>query len=260
MSALSPADGPLPLEGRVAIVTGGARGIGEALSEGLAAAGASVVVTGRTAERCDAVAGAIVAKGGMAVSVPGDVTVEADRTRVLEIAETTFGGLDILINNAGVLRPHATVKVREDELDGILALNLKAPLFLSCAALPLLEKSGHGSIVNISALGAFQPMEGLGAYCAVKAAIANWTTTMSREWAPRKVRVNLLVPGPVATDMILPRDPAKREEFVATMSAGLPVGRLAEPKDLVGAAVFLAGDASAFMTGRALFMDGGMLR
>ena len=100
----------------------------------------------------------------------------------------------------------------------ILAANLKGPVFLSQLALPHLERSGHGSIINISALGAFQPMAGIGAYCAVKAAMVNWTSTMAKEWTRRGVRVNALVPGPVATDMILPRDPKRRAAFVAEMA------------------------------------------
>jgi NAD(P)-dependent dehydrogenase (short-subunit alcohol dehydrogenase family) len=102
-------------------------------------------------------------------------------------------------------------------------------------------------------------MPGIGAYCAVKAAMLNWTSTMAKEWTARGVRVNALVPGPVATEMILPRDPGRRAAFVGELAGKTLVGRLAEPVDLVGAAVFLASDASAFMTGRALCMDGGML-
>ena len=165
----------------------------------------------------------------------------------------------MLVNNAGVLKPHHTVKVTEAELDEIIAVNLKGPVFLSQLALPHLEADGGGSIVNISALGAFQPMAGIGAYCAVKAAMVNWTSTMAKEWTDAGVRVNALVPGPVATEMILPRDPDKRAAFVEEMGAKTLVGRLAEPDDLVGAVIFLASDASAFMTGRSLFLDGGML-
>ena len=165
----------------------------------------------------------------------------------------------MLVNNAGILRPHMTTRVSEPELDDLLQVNLKGPVFLSCAALPLLEADGGGAIVNISALGAFQPMAGIGAYCAVKAAMVNWTTTMAREWAARGVRVNSLVPGPVATEMILPRDPDAREAFVAEMGAQTLHGRLAEPDELVGAALYLASEASRFTTGRPLFVDGGML-
>jgi NAD(P)-dependent dehydrogenase (short-subunit alcohol dehydrogenase family) len=126
--------------------------------------------------------------------------------------------------------------------------------------MPYLEADGGGSIVNIGALGASQPMEGIGAYCAVKAAMANWSNTMGREWAARGVRVNVLVPGTIATDMVLPRDPAKRETFIEDMAKQNVFGRIGEPDDLVGAAIYLASDASKFMTSRSVFVDGGMLR
>jgi NAD(P)-dependent dehydrogenase (short-subunit alcohol dehydrogenase family) len=103
-------------------------------------------------------------------------------------------------------------------------------------------------------------MEGIGAYCAVKAAMANWSNTMGREWAARGVRVNVLVPGTIATDMVLPVDAAKREAFIKDMSKQNVFGRIGEPEDLVGAAIYLASDASKFMTSRSVFVDGGMLR
>ena len=256
---MSPAGDRFALDGRVAIVTGGGRGIGRALSTGLAAAGAAVVVTGRSEDTCLDTVAEIERAGGRGLAVPADVGRAEDRARLVDATAAAFGGIDVLVNNAGVLKPHHTVKVTEDELDEIIAVNLKGPLFLSQLALPHLEAGDGGAIVNISALGAFQPMAGIGAYCAVKAAMVNWTSTMAKEWTARGVRVNALVPGPVATDMILPRDPERRAAFVEQLGAETLVGRLADPDDLVGAVIFLASDASAFMTGRSLFLDGGML-
>jgi NAD(P)-dependent dehydrogenase (short-subunit alcohol dehydrogenase family) len=247
------------VSGRVVIVTGGGRGIGRALSAGFSAAGASTVVAGRTAETCDATVADIEAAGGTALAVPTDVTVARDREQLVAATIEAFGRLDVLVNNAAVLKPHFTEKVTEEELDAIIDLDLKAPVFLSQLALPHLERSGRGSIINLSALGAFQPMAGIGAYCAVKAAMANWTSTMAKEWAARGVRVNALVPGPVATEMILPRDPDARDDFVRSMGDQTLFGRLAEPDDLVGTAIYLASDASSFMTGRSVFVDGGLL-
>ena len=257
--AASPATHLFDISGRVAIVTGGGRGIGRGLSVGLAGAGARVVIASRSLQTCQEAVEEIRATGGEAVAVAADVSLAADRERLIGETVETFGALDILVNNAGVLKPHNTERVTEDELDLILGANLKGPVFLSQLALPHLERSGHGSIINISALGAFQPMPGIGAYCAVKAAMVNWTNTMAKEWTRRGVRVNGIVPGPVATEMILPRDPQRREAFVTEMAAGMLVGRLGQPEDLVGATLFLASDASAFMTGRSLFLDGGTL-
>jgi NAD(P)-dependent dehydrogenase (short-subunit alcohol dehydrogenase family) len=256
---VSAPDDRFDLSGRVAVITGGGRGIGRALSIGLAAVGAKVVVASRSEESCQDTVAEIEASGGAAAAFTADVGRAEDRQNLIDNTVARFGRLDVLVNNAGILKPHHTVKVTEAELDGIIDVNLKGPVFLSQLALPHLEADGGGSIINISALGAFQPMAGLGAYCAVKAAMVNWTSTMAKEWTPLGVRVNTLVPGPVATEMILPRNPDTRERFVADMSANTLVGRLADPDDLVGAVIFLASDASTFMTGRSLFLDGGML-
>ena len=248
------------MSGRTVLVTGGGRGLGRAISTAFGAAGDRVVVMGRTRETCDEVVDLIEAAGGEALSAPGDVSSAEDRERVVTSAVERFGGIDVLVNNAGILKPRRTAKLLESELDEVLAVNLKGPLFLSQAVLPHFERAGGGVIVNISALGAFQPMSPLGAYCAVKAAMVNWTTTMAHEWAPLGVRVNALVPGPIATDMILPVEAQAREAFVAEMGANTVYGRLAEPDELVGGVLFLAGPDSAWMTGRSLFFDGGMLR
>ena len=246
------------LDGRVAIVTGGGRGLGAALARGLAAAGAQVVLAGRQLARCQEVVEKIQGEGGQASAIAADISVTADRCRLISHTVDAFGGIDVLVNNAAILKPHLVLKVTEDELDEIWAVNLKGPVLLAQAAHPHL-RAGGGVIVNVAAAGAFQPMAGIGAYSAAKAALVNWTSTMAKEWAPDGIRVNNLVPGPVATDMILPRDAERRVEFESQMSAQTLVGRLAAPEDLAAAVVFLCSDQSAFMTGRSLFMDGGLL-
>lgn len=248
------------LTGKVAIVTGASRGIGRSLALGFADAGAAVVCAARTIDACERVASEIRAAGGRAVAHRVDIGDLAAHTALVTAAHDEFGRLDVLVNNAGALKPHVTVRVTEAELDRLYEVNLKGPLFLSVAALDLLAADGGGAIVNIGALCATQPMEGIGAYCAIKAAMANWSTTMAREWAARGVRVNTLVPGSVATDMILPVDPERRAAFEEDMAAQNLFKRLGQPDDLVGAALFLASDASSFMTGRSLFVDGGLLR
>jgi NAD(P)-dependent dehydrogenase (short-subunit alcohol dehydrogenase family) len=254
-----PARDRFSLAGRIALITGASRGIGRALALGLAQAGAGVVVASRSEGACRELAEEIERGGGRALAVGADVGEAADRERLIARALERFGRLDVLVNNAGLLRPHHTAKLVEAELDELIRVNLKGPVFLSQRALPALSADGGGSIINVSALGAVQPMPGIGAYCAVKAAMLNWTSTMAKEWTPHGVRVNALVPGPVATEMILPRDPSARDAFAADMASRTLVGRLAVPEDLVGAALFLASDASAYMTGRALYLDGGML-
>ena len=248
------------LAGKAAIITGGSKGIGRALAVGFAEAGAAVVVASRTFDACRIVADEINASGGQAIAHACDIGDLAGHQPLIDAAIAAFGRLDVLVNNAGALKPHFTVKVTPAELDMLVQVNLKGPLFLSVAALPHLAAHANGAIVNIGALGAYQPMEGIGAYCAVKAAMANWSNTMGREWAVQGVRVNVLVPGTIETDMILPMDPAKRAQFIADMSVQNVFGRMGQPDDLVGAAIYLASDASRFMTARAMYVDGGMLR
>ncbi len=245
---------------KVVIVTGASRGIGRALALGFAEAGAAVVCAARTLDACEAVAAEITRAGGRALAHRFDIADLPAHAALVDAARNAFGRLDVLVNNAGALKPHVTVRVSEAELDRLYEVNLKGPLFLSIAALDLLAAEGGGAIVNIGALCATQPMEGIGAYCAIKAAMANWSTTMAREWAARGVRVNTLVPGSIATDMILPVDPVARERFAADMADQNLFKRLGQPEDLVGAAIFLATEASAFMTGRSLYVDGGLMR
>ena len=248
------------LSHKVAVVTGASRGIGRTLAVAFADAGAAVVCAARTFDACAEVAAEIVAAGGRASAIRFDITDYQAHAALLSHTAEQFGRLDVLVNNAGALKPHVTVRVTEAELDRLYEVNLKGPLFLSVAALDLLADDGGGAIVNVGALCATQPMEGIGAYCAIKAAMANWSTTMAREWAARGVRINTLVPGSVATDMILPVDPERRSAFMADMADQNLFKRLSTPDDLVGAALFLATDASSFMTGRSIFVDGGMMR
>src|SRR5260370_24734285 len=206
------------VDGRVAIVTGGGRGLGAALARGLAAAGAQVVLAGRQLAGCGEVADKIRGEGGQASAIGADISISADRARLITHSVDTFGGIDVLVNNAAILKPHLLMKVTEDELDEIWAVNVKGPVLLAQAAHPYL-RAGAGVIVNVAAAGAFQPIAGIGAYSAVKAAFVNCTSTMPKECAPDGSRVNNLVPGPVATDMILPRAAARRGEFAGELSA-----------------------------------------
>jgi NAD(P)-dependent dehydrogenase (short-subunit alcohol dehydrogenase family) len=132
-------------------------------------------------------------------------------------------------------------------------------VLLSRLALPHLEASGHGAVVNLGAVAGHRPMKGLGAYGASKAALISWTRVMAQEWTPRGVRVNGLTPGSVATDMILPADPERRDRFVAEMAAQNLFGRVAEAEEMVGPVLFLASDASSYMTGQILVVDGGLM-
>lgn len=247
------------LDGRVALVTGASRGIGRSIARGYAAAGARVVVASRNEADCAKVAATITGAGGEARAVAADVGEAADRERLVAAVVEAFGGLDVLVNNAGILKPHAIEKLSEAEIDELHRVNVKGAVFLAQQALPHLEKSGRGVIINVTAASGHAPMEGIGAYGASKAALLSWTRVMAREWSPRGVRVHALTPGSVATDMILPRDAERRERFVADLAQQNLLGRIADPDEFIGPAVFLASDASSFMTGQALVVDGGLL-
>jgi len=247
------------LSGRVALVTGASRGIGRAIAHGLAQAGASVVVAARNGALCGEVAADIEAAGGRAIGVAFDLADVATLAPLIDAAIEAFGRLDVLVNNGAILKPHFIEKLTADEMDLLHETNVRGPVLLSRLAFPHLEASGHGAIVNFGAVAGHDPMKGLGAYGASKAAMISWTRVMAQEWTPRGVRVNGLTPGSVATDMILPTDPAKRERFLAEMAEQNLFGRVAAVEEMVGPVLFLASDASSYMTGQVLVVDGGLM-
>lgn len=247
------------LEDRVALVTGATRGIGAAIAHEFASAGARVLVTGRDEERARAAAATIVAAGGQAEGFGYDASKAGAADTLAERVTREVGRVDILVNNAAVLRPHLIAKLKEEEFDELFQVNVKSALFLTKALQVLLQASGRGVVLNITAAGAQAPMAGIGAYCASKAALVNLTRTLAKEWTPLGIRVNALTPGSTATDMILPVDAARRERFVAEMAAQNPMRRIAEPVEIARAARFLVSEAASYVTGHVLVVDGGLL-
>jgi NAD(P)-dependent dehydrogenase (short-subunit alcohol dehydrogenase family) len=243
------------LTGRVAIVTGGTRGIGRAIAQGFVAAGASVVVASRKADACAEVAAALAASGGQAIGVPthlGDL--DAGKALVQETIDR-FGQLDILVNNAataltepvGTFTPEAWAKVYD--------VNLRGPVFLAQEALPYLDASRHASIINVISAGAFLFSVPTAMYSGSKAALMSLTRSMAAGLGGRRIRVNALAPGSVDTDMMRNNGPEAAER----MGNACIMRRVASTAEMVGPALFLASDASSYMTGQVLIVDGGLV-
>jgi NAD(P)-dependent dehydrogenase (short-subunit alcohol dehydrogenase family) len=241
------------LEGRVAVVTGGGRGIGEGIARALSAAGASVVVAARRVEEVECVAASIRAGGGAALAVKADVTDMFALGTLATAAVEEFGHLDIWVNNAGelaVCKPLAELSRRE--WDECLAVNLTAVWDGSMAAV---EQMQWGSIINISSLSSFGPLPASGHYAACKAAVNSLTQTMAHELAP-DIRVNGVAPGPVATEQFFGNLDAKGRT-IEELTARMPLG-IGHPRDVGDAVVYLASDAARWVTGQTLVISGGM--
>jgi NAD(P)-dependent dehydrogenase (short-subunit alcohol dehydrogenase family) len=244
------------LSGRVAVVIGGSRGIGRAIAEGLALAGASVVVANRQADVGEAAAAAIRAQGLMASAVPVDVTARESVRRMVAEVEAGVGPIDILINSAAVIVRRPIEEVPEAEWDTLMSVNLRG-LFLACQVVGLeMRTRRRGKIINISS-NIVQPLQpNRGAYAVTKAGVSQLTRVLALEWAPHGVNVNAIAPAPTITDLNRkffeehPEDRRQREQSI-------PMGRMGDPSDYVGAAIFLASRASDFVTGQTYFVDGG---
>jgi NAD(P)-dependent dehydrogenase (short-subunit alcohol dehydrogenase family) len=241
------------LTGKKALVTGGNRGIGYALTQGLAEAGASVAFVSRNASANAEAQRRLADQGLSTVALAGDITASADT--VVQHAVDALDGLDIVVNNAGICYHRPALDVPDHEFDDVFDLNVKALWQVSRAAARHFRTSGGGTIVNIGSISAlivnrpqWQP-----AYNASKAAVHQLTKSLAAEWAPYDIRVNALAPGYVKTEMA----PVDQPEFKARWIDDAPQQRFALPEELAPAVVFLASDASAFMTGSVLVMDGG---
>jgi NAD(P)-dependent dehydrogenase (short-subunit alcohol dehydrogenase family) len=247
------------LEGKKAIVTGGAGGIGRATSLAFAAEGASVAVVDLNAEAAEAVAGEIRAAGGTAIALAADVSSEPDIERVIASTVDEFGGIDIVFNNAGIIRRTTAVETSVEEWDRVFGVNVRA-IFLMCKhVVPVMAAAGGGSIVNT---GSGWGLKGGGqaiSYCASKGAVVNMTRALAIDHGPQGIRVNSVNPGDVDTGML--RDEARQlgqdqAGFLAE-AADRPLQRMGQPSEIAAAVVWLASDESSYVTGSALVVDGG---
>lgn len=245
------------LVGRTALVTGANRGIGRACAVALAGAGADVVLWGRDRDALAALAAEIGDSGGRAHAVPGPDLADRDAVRAAAERILAEHRIDILVNNAGMIRRGPAEQTALEDWDAVLAVNLDAVFLLSRLFGPPMLERGDGAIVTIASLLSFQGGILVPAYTASKHAVAGLTKALANEWAARGVRVNAVAPGYVETDntAALRADEVRRE----AISARIPAGRWATPKDIAGAVLFLAGPAAGYVHGHTLVVDGGWL-
>ena len=243
------------LDGRKAIVAGGGRGIGRAIALAFAAEGADVAVIGRDPDTLTAVADEIRAAGRMAMGVSQDLTQVTEIPGLFDRLAAELGGLDILVNSAGVQITGPSTEVTEEQWDTTMDANLKSMFFSCQAAGRRFIDQGRGKIINLASTFSFVGFPEFAAYCSSKGGVALLTKTLAAEWAPSSVNVNAIAPTAVKTEMnaYLLDDP----NFLDFFLPKVPAGRVGDPSDVAGAALFLAGTGSDFVNGHILLVDGG---
>ena len=244
------------LDGKVAVVTGGSRGLGRAIADALASAGADVALSSRQLEGAERAAEVIAsATGRKTLALAVDVTARNDVDKMIGDVMKTLGRIDILVNNAGVNIRGPIEELTEADWDTVVDTNLKGPWLCCRAVAPVMKTQQWGRVINVSSMLGEISLPGRTPYASSKGGLTLLTKTLALEWAKDGINVNALCPGPFATEINTPllSDPAAR----AQMEANVPLARWGDPVELGPAAVFLASDASSFMTGATLFIDGG---
>jgi 3-oxoacyl-[acyl-carrier protein] reductase len=242
------------LSGRTALVTGAAQGLGRVIAQSLAAAGAKVACIDINADSLAETVSSIRSAGGTAEPIACDVTNSSRVNEVVDEVVGKWGALNILVNNAGITRDNVIVRMKDEQWDAVININLRGTfLFTRAAARPMM-KNRQGRIINIASVSGLMGNPGQANYSASKAGVIGLTRTIACELASRNITVNAVAPGFIATDMTA----ALGEEILQEVRKRIPLGRLGEPQDVADAVLFLASDAASFITGHVLTVDGGL--
>lgn len=246
------------LSGKVAVVTGGAGGIGEALALGLGIHGATVVVSSRNEEAIEKVARKITAESGNeAIAIASDVTDEASVQNMVDAVLDKYGKIDILVNAMGMNIKRPALEYPMEDWDKLFSVNVKGTMIACKAVGKAMEKQGNGAIVNLSSVRGIRGYTGGNTgYCATKGAVELITRALALEWAPSGIRVNALGPALVITPGT--RHIADDPELAKKYAAAVPMGRIGMPEDMIGAVVYLVSDAASFVSGQTIYVDGGL--
>jgi 3-oxoacyl-[acyl-carrier protein] reductase len=242
------------LKDKIAIVTGASRGIGKSISLALAAQGAKIVAVDITTKGMDELLAEIKALGSEGIALEGNVTVTADTEKMIDAAVAAYGRVDILVNNAGITRDGLLLRMKDEDWDAVLTVNLKGAFLCTRAAAKVMTKQRCGRIINIASVVGQMGNAGQANYCASKAGLMGLTRSNARELAKRNITVNAVAPGFIISDMTdgLP------EKVRQDMAAQIPLERFGTADDIANAVIFLASDASAYITGQVLAVNGGM--
>ena len=242
------------LKDRVAIVTGASRGIGKSIALLMAKNGAKVVASARNQELLDALVAEIKSFGGEAIAVAGDVSKTEAANNLIATAVESYGQVDILVNNAGITKDGLILRMKDEDWDSVLDINLKGAFICTRAAAKVMTKKRYGRIINISSVVGEMGNAGQANYCASKAGLIGLTKSNARELAKRNITVNAITPGFIATDMTDEISDKAKDE----LSAQIPLGHLGEAEDIAEAVLFLASERSKYITGQVLGVNGGM--